>query len=562
MDLTFPPLPQEDCIRVLECHVQPQTRCLICNFKLIPLDPCTEKYTAVSYAWEDLTPVGKLKFSNGQECHLSQTLSDLSTSLQHRRHFFTVWIDSICINQQDSQEKASQVRQMGKVFSFAANVHVWLGAGTTETKNAFQFMQSKRSLSWPDGWDQDVKRGSNLSPLKSVFLTLSRPWFRRVWVIQEVTLNKRVLISCGTDTVRLRAFKKSVFAIWKLWEGLFEYDDDHPANLGLWSATRMFNIRSEFRECGAVRYEILLQSAFECLATDKRDMVFAFRGIADKNRPVPAPDYTEATSADQVYRRTAEALLCHGNSLDILVLCGIYRQRSASLPTWVPDFRYYSFSNPFSPYDRWEWDIGGPLQESPRLVSPDKIQLQVRIFSVVDATCPVLCSVSVAEQKAAIGSILALRKRVSEDVSEQSWMHMIAMTLIFGLDLDDEPARPEYYDHFREYLKWLEASSFDDEISKISKNLYHRTLGPQIDGWKGFMTNTGTFCVGPPEVEVGDLICAVPGCRLSIILRMTLEAPTSQTVLQAMLVGWCASQHMVQKEAWVPREPLIKVILS
>ena len=58
-----------------------------------------------------------------------------------------------------------------------------------------------------------------------------------------------------------------------------DYDGDHPAILRLWSASRMFTILEEFQEAGGVRYEVLLQTAFKCLVTDKRDMVFAFREL-------------------------------------------------------------------------------------------------------------------------------------------------------------------------------------------------------------------------------------------------------------------------------------------
>lgn len=107
MDRIVPPLRQDNYIRLLECRVEPQTRSILCNFKIVTLSLCEEQYTAVSYAWEDATPVGKLELSDGHTFPLSRTLSDLFASLQQNQERFTLWINSICISQQDPQEKAS-----------------------------------------------------------------------------------------------------------------------------------------------------------------------------------------------------------------------------------------------------------------------------------------------------------------------------------------------------------------------------------------------------------------------------------------------------------------------
>lgn len=232
------------------------------------------------------------------------------------------------------------------------------------------------------------------------------------------------------------------------------------------------------------------------------------------------------------------------------------------LPTWIPDFRHHSFSDPFPVCDSWQWDMGGPLLGFPQIVSPDQLHLQAKILSIVDVTCPVFCSSSIADQKMTFTSILNRRQMISRDVSEESWLRVIAMTLIFGLDLNDRPAGPEYHDYFGQYLECLQASSSQRDISKIRKKLYHRTLREQIDGWKGFTTSAGSFCVEPAEVEVGDLIYAVPCCRLPLVLRPAPETSQSQGLQHAILVGWCASQQMVQKKTWVPIGPCIEVLLS
>jgi hypothetical protein len=555
MDVIYDPLPQGKYIRLLEVWVDSRSHELAGKFKLISLDDCTHNYTAISYAWENPAPVSRIRFPDGRSLSLSQTLSGLFDSLRKRHDAFIVWIDALCINQKDLDERASQVRLMGKVYSSAEQVLLWLGASTQETKDAFRFIESKQTLSWPEDWDKE-KDFSGLSPL---FSLLERPWFQRVWVIQEVTLSDNVLIACGEDTIDFDNFRLCVFGLWKFFEGWYDEGGDDAAVRGLWCMTRLIFIRDEFQDSGAVRYEVLLQAAFHCQATDKRDMVFAFRGIADKDRLVPEPDYT--ASVEDVYTETAIALLCHGTSLDLLALGGIaVRKQLSELPTWTPDLRHHSYSEPFVPCDRAAWNTGGILQAPPTLVPPNQLRLQVKAFDTVEVTCATFNSYSVTDQQTAVREIFALRQRLPYEVSEELWIDMVASSLIFGLDIDDEPAGPEYREYFNEWLQWLQSSSTQEDLQKISSNKYHRTLGPRINGWKAFLTKQGFFCIGPPVVAAGDEICAVPGCRLPIIVRPDPQASVAEPLHQYILVNWCFVQGLMYGEA-IAREQLIEDVL-
>jgi hypothetical protein len=59
---------------------------------------------------------------------------------------------------------------------------------------------------------------------------------------------------------------------------------------------------------------------------------------------------------------------------------------------------------------------------------------------------------------------------------------MVAWSLIFGLDIDDDPAGPEYREYFKEWLKWLQSSSTQADLAKINSNKYQRTIRVRIDG--------------------------------------------------------------------------------
>ncbi len=138
---------------------------------------------------------------------------------------------------------------MGRLYSSASQVLLWLGAGTLESHEALRVMMSKQTLSWPDDWDRDEEMvGRNFSGLKEVLRLLSRPWLQRVWIIQEVTLSDNVLMACGDDRIDFDNFKHCVYAVWKFLGGLSELDYDHPSRRGLWCVTKLWTSGKHTRD--------------------------------------------------------------------------------------------------------------------------------------------------------------------------------------------------------------------------------------------------------------------------------------------------------------------------
>jgi hypothetical protein len=110
-------------------------------------------YTAISYCWGDVsdtvpirlrcpfskdpfTPTGAKASCNSQFLTIPfRVTQNLYTALlalrqaptSHVREIYCFWIDALCINQSDPQEKSHQVGFMGKIYSSAESVFVWLG---------------------------------------------------------------------------------------------------------------------------------------------------------------------------------------------------------------------------------------------------------------------------------------------------------------------------------------------------------------------------------------------------------------------------------------------------
>ncbi|KAI0427872.1 heterokaryon incompatibility protein-domain-containing protein [Xylaria sp. FL1042] len=630
---TYEPLPAGAFIRVLRVdHLDPdsasgrqeeeeqqqQQPVCCCSFSTVCLDGDIPEFTAVSYTWDHPpTPVSSIAISNNDSAlssssaasslPLSQTLHGLFKELRARSGVSVLWIDALCIDQSNPVERAAQVALMGRVFSRARHVMIWLGPSTAETHEAFCFVNSMQHLSWPGGWDgiPEAESGEVRVALEGVLSgILARPWFRRIWVIQEAALNREVTVVCGGDRTGVGALQRCVLAAWKFVEDWEPFDTEPPV-LGLWCATRLFAIRDEFLERGSVCFERLLQQAYCCDSTDKRDAVFAFLGLADKKlvRALPAPDYAVPVPAcererepaydaavQRVYHDAAVALLCHGESLDALALGGIALGRRDGVPSWVPDLRYLCFEDPFTIVEKACWDAGGPMAAGAELVAPGKLKVRCSVFDTVETTCAVFERTSVPDHQEAMREVLVLAERLlkkkprstsspsfssrttgydddeqageeekeeeDDDDNDDTWLDRLASILMYGLAIDGGPMGPEYRGLFDAWLRWLQTTNpADADFAEVRGNAFHRALHMRLESWRVFGTRRGAFCIGSMALQVGDKVCIVPGCRFPLVVRTKPDScQESGHPIEATLIYWCYVDGLMEG-GWLDSNP-------
>lgn len=97
-------------------------------------------YAALSYVWgrPNTNTVAQI-YINGGSFSIGSNLHAALTQLYRRGVQSWLWVDSICIDQSDMEEKSSQVAQMRTIFSRADCVYIWLGSGSVETAKAVDF---------------------------------------------------------------------------------------------------------------------------------------------------------------------------------------------------------------------------------------------------------------------------------------------------------------------------------------------------------------------------------------------------------------------------------------
>jgi hypothetical protein len=178
--------------------------------EIFPVDDAPH-YEALSYAWGTL-PASEECICNGDGFYVSPTLYRALQRIYRDRELGWLWIDAICINQKDETEKASQVAQMGDVYTYADQVVVWLGEAEDESNMALERMPSLADSFWAikdHGWgyrniDEIVSLGLP-HPSDPVWLAaimvFGRPWFQRLWIVQEIVLARHSIFVCGERQV-------------------------------------------------------------------------------------------------------------------------------------------------------------------------------------------------------------------------------------------------------------------------------------------------------------------------------------------------------------------------
>jgi hypothetical protein len=108
-----------------------------------------------------------------------------------------LWIDALCINQSNPEERNQEVRRMAEIYSEADEVLIWLGDSHNNSDLAMRFIPKMSSQSA----DQLIEDGRNGLSWVAFGALMRRPWFTRRWVIQEVAFARHATLCCGNHRV-------------------------------------------------------------------------------------------------------------------------------------------------------------------------------------------------------------------------------------------------------------------------------------------------------------------------------------------------------------------------
>jgi len=148
------------------------------------------KYEALSYMWGDCTVTGPI-FLNGEEKRVGLNLWHALRQLRHQRKIRVLWIDAICIDQSNNNEKNHQVQQMGEIYKQADHVLVWLGLDDLQAAENLEALMAE--LSAP-------KMRPDPEILDCVLHFANLDYWTRIWIVQELSLSNKKIAYWGSKS--------------------------------------------------------------------------------------------------------------------------------------------------------------------------------------------------------------------------------------------------------------------------------------------------------------------------------------------------------------------------
>lgn len=341
------------------------------------------KYTAISYVWGDPRKTHDLRINGKWLSVPTSTFEIVQTQLQwwavdSDRLF---WIDSLCINQDNNEEKQDQMKLMRRIYSEADQVVSYLKPDDyTEADIAVTFFNSllsdianekRRSyglLGIPDrnqpghpiisrlilNWSQATGQPASTGWEALSKLYAHRYW-TRAWIVPE-------LILAPQRTGALRIFYGEHELSWKslhyftLLQMLIPLDENinwnfhdlvscEPLERSHWRLRSTFDLRLIYQDIAGKNdlemFPALLTSCRQLQATNPLDRVFALLSVLRDGPTIPPelqPDYATKT-ARQLYTDLAIYCLRNFHLEWILVMAGVgYWPEKLAAPSWVPDW--------------------------------------------------------------------------------------------------------------------------------------------------------------------------------------------------------------------------------
>jgi hypothetical protein len=527
-------------------------------------------YLAISYTWGDPTVVGHFgSLHNRPALGYNEGVFNIINTLVGPGNTLYLWIDALCINQQDFQERANQVSMMREIYSKARQVVVYLGPPDDDTEAAMDLLQVGPDIVGVKQWndtsidemDELIEAGEAKGMTVRNWLSLGRlldmRWFKRCWVIQEFALGTSPVFVWGSHAVDWFKFQATCFSLVRCKQLLrailiLKEMEQDLASLKEATFTHFFQLQMYRRMVQSKkppRLQILLGYINRnFMANDPRDRVFALLGIAgefDIEDPGLQPDYTVST--EKLFTRTARHLLIRDDKLSLLESAGSGFPKELQLPSWVPDWTSMPDLVPLS-FLRDEKDVDAS-SGTKSVVQRGSQDAELMINGVIIDTISKISSCNFNDATGDIVDILSWIQELVElgdsiplAYDQETREDAFWKTLVAFANPSEHPRNNQAMCllTFSSWLYTMEnPADIEDSSWQREDIAYHLTVCRAYivatRKRRFFITDAGHFGLAHRGTKVGDMVCVFLGGSLPYVIR---ERPESSTELKRYeLVG-------------------------
>jgi len=513
-------------------------------------------YEALSYTW------GSPEQSSALHCNDSTIPLTLNLQLALSRLRLvdktrTLWIDQICINQNDMVERGQQVSLMGDIYRKSEVVIIWIGEEEEETPLATGAIRHlMRCFTDSDGMamsETEVPnviqhvgllfvRSNSWVALRNMF---ERPYFRRMWIVQEAALGTRCLVYCGSHIMVWDDLAKAALCL--------EFDEEREVE-----AHRVVQIIRRLRGSTYTtdrRLLDLLSQTYNLQCTNPRDKVYGILGLAsDIDVGDLNPDYS--LTCQEVYISVTKYCIQKYQSLAVLS-CVRNPKTLSGLPSWVPDWNAVSKVSQCIGFRASEKYSAAGTAEPRYRFSPDGLVLYTwgRSMDTVKS----------------LGAIMLGTKEdyYFRDLVRQEWEALartvspyhtgeLYPTILWRTLIADGQTRGRDSDKVRQNLfqasqyltmrnrqledakKYPDPGDPPEEMSIVnSRQMEFSALYDAAScGRRVAITDQKSICLVPAETQVGDHLCIFSGVQVPFVLRQEPQSERYRLVGECYVQGW------------------------
>jgi hypothetical protein len=320
--------------------------------------------------------------------NLSNALCDLRGAKELKSEFF--WIDQICINQQDDEEKNKQVAMMSQIYTQARQVITYLGPiGIVNEEKRGMRLLNRIGSNMSDSWQRMHEAGSierirdwihdDFLQLQQLPLDLNLTteeqyeendifrryinqgwdwlikvaygeWTHRLWIVQEQVLNKEIIALRGHCLIDWDSIVTipMLLAIGhlpqpyrdigrrRLGEHALRFDEVERTTYGIWwDRHARLEYEADYSWPSLCHN---LQWYQPLLCRDARDRVYAILAISEDSATLGLnADYSVLNTVDVLSKELSTRVLANGINLEFLSFGLSWRRPDSTLPSWCLD---------------------------------------------------------------------------------------------------------------------------------------------------------------------------------------------------------------------------------
>ena len=548
-------------------------------------------FEALSYTWGD-AECKRLISLNGLEFSVAKNLDIALRHLRYSEDERSIWVDALCINQDDITERNQQVTKMRNIYKRAAKVVVWLGQASSSSDIAFSFLVTAASNRCGiEDWMSKAWKSPNVSVRWSAIHDIAnRDYWRRVWIIQEIFFAQSIIVRCGFRTMRwadfILVFNMIIYSP-HLISPLSSITGNRETNLMLGGIltkchlpTSIDHLRKKAENGEDLSLEILLMTYRSSFCTDPRDKVYGIVGIAGQYEDQRALKIDYSMSKRETYIEAMRCVMERGKKskegpLNI-ICCGLPDFSDGSLPSWVPDWvpppehtwrpelgslsYFFKANGAFPPPRAFRIKDGALIVQGLRIATLNhfgavSVPFQVPAHGTIDskfldeypspkgAFC-IAAKLAMSDSKHMPHSYKSQNARKKQFT--RTMLCNQAMPTFDGPMPYTTPSAKTLQDFCEEIMSFDETNNNWEAVLCGGRGPSNGNLlgvvCRNLRSYRFCVSSTGLFLMAPSSSRIGDVVCVIFGCDMPVVLRRNKGGPYT-------FVGGCYADGIMYGEA-------------